>query len=1048
MAISEPAFHSTVGAPCQMRHQGAHPVWCITTLRHSEILFSNVATGPRRWVITGGTVYSQRFWASSTATIHLSCSLPTVHDVPPELPLYTKVKKNDDNTTIETTHKFQPETELCIWAGYLPTLRPITPEDLKESRLLRIYVGVVDTISTVGTPKGISMTIQCRDRMRYLQDTEVSFDPSFSGDSSSDTLVQAFSRNAHYVRRSDLILKVSQLGIGYVAGLETLECNINGRVIKPAFIQDLGYFVSFNEPYYGDNPPQATGPIGEGAKSVVNEALSWVGRHFNPGKGAQCAFFVNAVFDRAGHPMNLSLPGLASSCHNAGPTYRTSDINTIPPGAIVSYQNTYNGPGAGYGPRASTHVGVAIGGGEVVDRPTRSAPVKRRRIDVFRPDNNGQYRYIIPNVLRESESQSTSASTEVTQTEPTSSTSTAPTQRYVPRGGRLGVAERVQADPQGAAAIRETAKKLGLDPIEFAALISLESAGTFNPNVDGGLFRNGAYQCRGLIQFCLGNRATYGITGTQTIAEQMPAVYRYFIASGFVPGRHNLINAYATVLAGSPNKVNASDTSNGGAVANVTHTVKTRMMPGGDHYASAAAFMQRSGEYNGPLPGFGSGGGGSRRGGGIFTIEDLTGKLYPIDFFYRCTNDHSNETIPCRARTENPEKLLDLDDEMKFNIITGRLPFTNDTISKDFTVEQQIPIEFIRFMSAQEPYPTEVFQNHLDGNFYYSPRVNDVSGLADSRRFFRTYYFRTIPADIPKSIPKPSFESQLPEVTYKQDDKCEPIAEFDYEAIFAQVDYCQMMINFKEELSSLGMKTNFLIANQSPTGTTAGQALVMHMAARPAFLRGEEIGGRNAYIIDQSITSIGEAAAVAASVARLHAKELRSASMTVIGDPSLTPGELIQIVNSPLHHQDMQTYVDERESIREYEAVTRSHYMSALEVTRQGIASRAEESAPLTGNYSAEDAPDSFERVDDDYEMRARQADFKSSADDLFCSVTEHDTATVAEKDGGWEGDNYWRKSGFTQDPRSVWRIEGVRHTLNSGGQQGWTTEVVLLSPY
>jgi muramidase (phage lysozyme) len=448
--------------------------------------------------------------------------------------------------------------------------------------------------------------------------------------------------------------------------------------------------------------------------------------------------------------------------------------------------------------------------------------------------------------------------------------------------------------------------------------------------------------------------------------------------------------------------------------------------------------------------------------GGFSFIKPLSDFKRP-DFFYTCKNEFSKEVIPCRARTFNPKELLDLDSEMRFNILTGRLPYSVDIISKDFSIETQIPIEFIRFLSAQEPYPTETFMNHLDGQFYYTPRVNDVSGLADPKRFYRTYYHRTIPPQVEGDIPKPSFKSIIEKL---ETEGCEFTQDFDFDRIFGQVDYNQMTINYKEELSSLGMKTNFFIANQSPNGSVAGDAIIMHMSARPAFLRGHEIGGRNLYVIDETIKNIGEAAAVAAAVARLYAKELRSASMTVIGDPSLTPGELVQTVNSPVQLESLQTFVDERQSIVEYEGATRASYLSALEVTRQGIESRADASAPLTGNYSSETSPDGYERVDDKYKMRARKADFKKSADDIFCSATKKETATVVERDNtkkeGEEeqsprenessteewGENHWRKSGFKQDPRSIWRIEGVRHTLNSAGSQGWTSELVLLSPY
>lgn len=277
MSIPEPRFSPAMGAPCQMRDQGQFPVWCITALDHTQILFSNIGTEPRVWVITGGTVYQQRFWASSTATIHLSCSLPTVHDVPPPFPLYYQgvtppepdvIKEEPQSRNTPTPFQasgilnalnvnqvpaqtqerkllqFQAESEISIWAGYIPVMRPITVDDIESNRLTRIFVGIVDTISTVGTSKGVTASIQCRDRMRYLQDTEVSFDPSYS-DKNVSTLAKAFSKDGENILRSSLIVKAAQLGIGYVdVGADAEPCNINGRIIKPGYVQDLGTYLT------------------------------------------------------------------------------------------------------------------------------------------------------------------------------------------------------------------------------------------------------------------------------------------------------------------------------------------------------------------------------------------------------------------------------------------------------------------------------------------------------------------------------------------------------------------------------------------------------------------------------------------------------------------------------------------------------------------------------------------------------------------------------------------------------------------------------------
>jgi hypothetical protein len=171
--------------------------------------------------------------------------------------------------------------------------------------------------------------------------------------------------------------------------------------------------------------------------------------------------------------------------------------------------------------------------------------------------------------------------------QPTRSPASAPTgQQYRPRAGTARTAESVQRDPAGAAAIVASAQRLQLDPVQLAALMSWESAGTLNPNVMGG--DGGQY--RGLIQFSPSNQRQYGINGNMSIAEQMPAVERYLLDRGFVPGQMDIRGAYSAVLAGNANQRywNRTD-SNGTSVNNAAGRFRS-----GEHYDRAARFLQNS----------------------------------------------------------------------------------------------------------------------------------------------------------------------------------------------------------------------------------------------------------------------------------------------------------------------------------------------------------------------------------------------------------------------------------------------------------------------
>lgn len=98
------------------------------------------------------------------------------------------------------------------------------------------------------------------------------------------------------------------------------------------------------------------------------------------------------------------------------------------------------------------------------------------------------------------------------------------------------------------------ASELGLDPIEVAAVMSYESAGSFDPARMGG--RNNQYM--GLIQFGPEERRTYGITATSTPEQWTQAILGFMRDRGFRRGM-SLLDFYSTINAGRPGRYNASD---------------------------------------------------------------------------------------------------------------------------------------------------------------------------------------------------------------------------------------------------------------------------------------------------------------------------------------------------------------------------------------------------------------------------------------------------------------------------------------------------------
>lgn len=98
------------------------------------------------------------------------------------------------------------------------------------------------------------------------------------------------------------------------------------------------------------------------------------------------------------------------------------------------------------------------------------------------------------------------------------------------------------------------ASELGLDPVEVAAVMSYETAGTFSPTILGG--KGGNYM--GLIQFGREERQKYGITENSTPEEWAGAILSFMRDRGFKRGM-SLLDFYSTINAGSPGQYNASD---------------------------------------------------------------------------------------------------------------------------------------------------------------------------------------------------------------------------------------------------------------------------------------------------------------------------------------------------------------------------------------------------------------------------------------------------------------------------------------------------------
>jgi hypothetical protein len=309
-------------------------------------------------------------------------------------------------------------------------------------------------------------------------------------------------------------------------------------------------------------------------------------------------------------------------------------------------------------------------------------------------------------------------------------------------------------------------------------------------------------------------------------------------------------------------------------------------------------------------------------------------------------------------------------------------------------VSQQVPIDILKFASQQECYPTEVFQDSRDGNIYYCPRANDASSLEDPKRFYRTYFCEVIPS---------SLKVNNTEITSP-----EP-------------DYNQILIAFKEESSSINVKTNIYVSKNAPLSQNgAHDDISIHLQVRPKFLKGVEYACKFARASDDTITTAEEAAVVALHAARILGKEVRAATAVLIGDPSFVPGEILQIIGSPLlEERGIKLADDDRKTFTEFN----NRYSENLKTYATEALKNAGSNAP-----AIEGAEVTLPVYDGSTATIKIEKSEQENQDTLICEVG----SSISEgKD----------------DPQTIWRVEAVLLKLNIG-TKGFQTELSLISPF
>jgi hypothetical protein len=396
-------------------------------------------------------------------------------------------------------------------------------------------------------------------------------------------------------------------------------------------------------------------------------------------------------------------------------------------------------------------------------------------------------------------------------------------------------------------------------------------------------------------------------------------------------------------------------------------------------------------------------------------------KIAPANYFYTTTN-LKNDPYPGDPPLQGRTTSVSASDTPLMRIHTTRVALKSKS-EGNFLLADQTASEAIKVLSFQEVYPMEFFQDHRDGNFYYVPRANDISGLSDSERFNRTYYFKVGGED---------------------------------------TDVNQRLLALREERSSIGMKTNIIVgAKSSAASDNLWSDNFIHLKAKPHTLKGVPFACKFSTVVDPSISSLTEAGLIAFAHARIWSRETQAGMMSMLGDPSLTPGEIIQLVGSPLLPkeyldedilaQDKQKFLDYElrwnEYIKDYTLTSAElhkdeQYNYDIRHERKKGEAADNEPTEVPADYDAYNTHlnNGKYKVFDDSELELRvnePPEAESDTKSLFCT---HFSSIRGE---GVDGDSI----GFNTPPRTMFRIEAIVHKFNQG-TKGYTTEVALVTPF
>jgi hypothetical protein len=123
-------------------------------------------------------------------------------------------------------------------------------------------------------------------------------------------------------------------------------------------------------------------------KKLLLVAEDWIGKDFKPGQKEQCCYFVRNCLFEAGLKAGVTLKpsdglstgeGYANSLAGDDIGLKIEKISSLMPGDLVFFKNTYGNWPDG----TITHIGIYVGNGNFVHRPTASRPVEKADLNSY-----------------------------------------------------------------------------------------------------------------------------------------------------------------------------------------------------------------------------------------------------------------------------------------------------------------------------------------------------------------------------------------------------------------------------------------------------------------------------------------------------------------------------------------------------------------------------------------------------------------------------------------------------------------------------------------